>query len=676
MKKLLSILLAAVIASAFMCMPAEADFLTDKSQRNQPDYKTEAEGTLFSENVYPTSDESYFSKLDLKMFISRFGSYISTPEGVFPESILTWLTDAGYSYLIEDPAVDPVNDDIAPVGGAGEVSLAVFRKDILCARLYFYVWGGYGNPEEYEFYKGAVYNSEYFGTGNAFETGMSEDEIREAAESTAFSFKDGSSLLMSDGKYNVEYLTGNSGNKFILVSYHEHDIGYSLSDYDSDEAHHWRSVLNCWCHGKEFGSHEYYSDRDKCSVCGHVPSFAFAKFIGMERSEAVAQLSEKFGGQFVTENPNSFSTDYNDDMGLSFGLRYDREYDNAGNYTEIVSEVAYLSWNARNMLIVGNVRGSATYRELMNYISESDSLYKEYSVENEYNPGYVREYIVIKSNGAYVSYLKNQTAGTTDDTVYSVETISSGLPHDFRDSFLTSPLSDFIGLTRSEVEAKMKEYEFYIENVNEEKWNDTLLYYYFWFGFICFEFSEDAPVGFMQLNMYNAVNTGFECEAAPGLSTIISVGTLMDMLESGEYDIEYSETDFSEIAGLDGAKEMTYSVRSDGVEVRYRARNYEQVWNYELGTMETRLLSEEALRALRTPASSILEYSGPSYTPADANSDGEITLDDAVLTLQRAMNVGITGSVFNESAADVNSDGEITLDDAIEILKRAMNVNS
>ncbi len=66
----------------------------------------------------------------------------------------------------------------------------------------------------------------------------------------------------------------------------------------------------------------------------------------------------------------------------------------------------------------------------------------------------------------------------------------------------------------------------------------------------------------------------------------------------------------------------------------------------------------------------------PDLSVGDVNSDGEITLDDAVLTLQRAMNVGITGSAFNESAADVNSDGEITLDDAIEILKMAMKVNS
>lgn len=66
----------------------------------------------------------------------------------------------------------------------------------------------------------------------------------------------------------------------------------------------------------------------------------------------------------------------------------------------------------------------------------------------------------------------------------------------------------------------------------------------------------------------------------------------------------------------------------------------------------------------------------PDMSIGDVNSDGEITLDDAVLTLQKAMNVGITGSAFNESAADVNSDGEITLDDAIEVLKIAMKVNS
>lgn len=58
------------------------------------------------------------------------------------------------------------------------------------------------------------------------------------------------------------------------------------------------------------------------------------------------------------------------------------------------------------------------------------------------------------------------------------------------------------------------------------------------------------------------------------------------------------------------------------------------------------------------------------------NADGEITLDDAVLTLQKAMGVTITGKVFNESAADINSDGKIALDDAIEILKAAMKVNS
>ena len=64
----------------------------------------------------------------------------------------------------------------------------------------------------------------------------------------------------------------------------------------------------------------------------------------------------------------------------------------------------------------------------------------------------------------------------------------------------------------------------------------------------------------------------------------------------------------------------------------------------------------------------------PPFVLGDVNADGDITLDDAVLTLKVAMNVDIGGETFIEQAADVVSDGGITLDDAIEILKIAMNV--
>ena len=58
----------------------------------------------------------------------------------------------------------------------------------------------------------------------------------------------------------------------------------------------------------------------------------------------------------------------------------------------------------------------------------------------------------------------------------------------------------------------------------------------------------------------------------------------------------------------------------------------------------------------------------------DVNKDGVTTLDDAVLTLQKAMNVNLGYVAFDDVEADINCDGQITLDDAIEILKIAMNV--
>lgn len=48
----------------------------------------------------------------------------------------------------------------------------------------------------------------------------------------------------------------------------------------------------------------------------------------------------------------------------------------------------------------------------------------------------------------------------------------------------------------------------------------------------------------------------------------------------------------------------------------------------------------------------------------------------SICLLISAMTVSAQADVYYESAADVNSDGEITLDDAIEVLKIAMKVNS
>ena len=60
----------------------------------------------------------------------------------------------------------------------------------------------------------------------------------------------------------------------------------------------------------------------------------------------------------------------------------------------------------------------------------------------------------------------------------------------------------------------------------------------------------------------------------------------------------------------------------------------------------------------------------------DVNGDGNVTLEDAVQTLRRAMNVSTGSDIFIEQAADVVPDGRISLEDAIEILKMAMKVTS
>lgn len=65
------------------------------------------------------------------------------------------------------------------------------------------------------------------------------------------------------------------------------------------------------------------------------------------------------------------------------------------------------------------------------------------------------------------------------------------------------------------------------------------------------------------------------------------------------------------------------------------------------------------------------------YLLGDADGNGKITLDDAILTLKYAMGVDLGKVVFIETAADVNgSDGKITLNDAVDILRLAMGVEN
>lgn len=67
------------------------------------------------------------------------------------------------------------------------------------------------------------------------------------------------------------------------------------------------------------------------------------------------------------------------------------------------------------------------------------------------------------------------------------------------------------------------------------------------------------------------------------------------------------------------------------------------------------------------------EFTVRSFIPGDTNGDKQVTLDDAILALKRAMGVE-AGSKFITEAADINGDSRITLEDAVAILKIVMDV--
>lgn len=66
----------------------------------------------------------------------------------------------------------------------------------------------------------------------------------------------------------------------------------------------------------------------------------------------------------------------------------------------------------------------------------------------------------------------------------------------------------------------------------------------------------------------------------------------------------------------------------------------------------------------------------PPYTPGDVNDDGEVTLEDAIMTLKKVMNVDLGNTTFITEAAEVTGDNHLTLEDAIGVLKLAMKVTS
>ena len=176
--------------------------------------------------------------------------------------------------------------------------------------------------------------------------------------------------------------------------------------------------------------------------------------------------------------------------------------------------------------------------------------------------------------------------------------------------------------------------------------------------------------------VFSEFETDFKTDHADKKPKIISeLPNVLTVAELNELLNKYGDDASTEVyyynqSNLPSGAACTYYIfKLDDYIVTYSADNF---ITYKDGMYE--LISESELPHAK---GSIINVAlREKFSPADVNSDGEVTLDDAVLTLQKAMKVDMDSAVFIEQAADVNGDGEISLDDAVEILKVAMKVNS
>ena len=159
------------------------------------------------------------------------------------------------------------------------------------------------------------------------------------------------------------------------------------------------------------------------------------------------------------------------------------------------------------------------------------------------------------------------------------------------------------------------------------------------------------------------------------LPTSITYSDLLMYREAGkavingeEFKVEYEETP------VDGYPEghvlYQFFFITDKYTANYNASNYNAVFDSETGQATWQIMEPD-------PGSNISLYNisaTQKVVPADVDGNGSVTLDDALLTLKCAMNIGLGDETFNKQAADVTGDGNITVDDAIAVLKIAMNV--
>ena len=598
-----------------------------------------------------------------------------------PDRIAQMLTNAGYDYKLEEPEVDPKDDLPVPLGGADFASVAVIKDKVLSARLYYYQWSiNYQTgATEYEFFTAAVYHSENFGTGYKLGTGMTDEELAAAALDDGFSVNPANPKLYSNGKYNLEYKIADSGNEFILMTEHTHDEGATLSDYSYDEAHHWRTVIGCWCNGKEIQRHHFNTAgsepgsfilEDKCFYCDHTPTFSIASFVGMERSEAIKTLKEKFGSQFVTDEDHNTRV-YDDGMGLVIDFWYRYRYTSM----DPVEYVESVDCSSSGIVVTGKLRRETTYGMIKDYISANDLPYKEYDLpvnDGLDHPGLTQREIVMKLPNAYVPYFQaDRDEPLTDDSrfILGLE-IRQGLEVWYQMDFFNAPFSDLIGKTKADLDKKMQEYEFFIEDsyTSYDTEYTTEYAYQFWCCRVCVLI--DKQTGEIEEIRVDSIpetinddgtytHDDFSAEMAPGLDIYKTVAEIKEMEASGKYTVKYSERE--SYLDFEGAKILCYDVISDGFKVRYELENWDSKFDMDLGSPVYWLLTDDEILAAEVQAEYVTKAPLPEFQRGDLDGSGkEPNVTDGVI-MQRIL-AGIEEKI---SAADLNNDGIINVADGV-----------
>ena len=167
-----------------------------------------------------------------------------------------------------------------------------------------------------------------------------------------------------------------------------------------------------------------------------------------------------------------------------------------------------------------------------------------------------------------------------------------------------------------------------------------------------------------------------ECDGVTSAVYPSECGSAAQPLITGAYGANGTLTVRWELP--DGASADGFIVRADGetlAELDGEAREYAGALSRAAG--ESARICVVAVSGNGSAASENRDvvFSGVSFTAADVDGDGEVTVADALaaLRLSVGLNDGVTAKRW--FAADVDGDGEVTVSDALRILRRAAGLD-